>query len=595
MNQEQTRVRILGITPYEGMHTAMERAAEDMPGIDLDVYTGDLEAGVAIVREHQAEDYDCILSRGGTAQLIQQVTDIPVVEIPVSVYDVLRTIRLAGNYADQYAIVGFPNITETAHTLCDLLKNPVKIVTIRSAQEIGPVLSRLQAAGYRMVIGDMVTNTMARHLGMNAFLITSGVESLHAALEQAVSVSRSFRRLRQENLILSKVIGEEAGNILVLNERGQVSYRRNTDPSPEVLTLLREKIPEIPSNGTLQFYHNRIGTLYRVVAQLLKTGGANYYLFHYSTTQIPVRSEKSGLRSLNKSECEHLFNNSFYFLSGALGELEPKILSIAASRKPVMILGENGTGKERIASLLYLRGTQIGKPYVVVDCALVTDKVWDYLLNHYRSPLNDNGITIFFQNFESAPEARVSDLLAMIQTSDLARRSRLLFSCTCSEGDNLPEPAAKLIQVLACMILKLPTLRSRQDEIPSLASLYLGNLNLELGKQISGFEAQAIEQLRRFRWPGNYTQFKRVIQELATVTDSYYIRKTDVAEILSRERTLAAPVRQEEAKLPSLTLKQIIRQAVEQALQENSGNQTAAARQLGIGRTTLWRYLNQEE
>lgn len=86
-----------------------------------------------------------------------------------------------------------------------------------------------------------------------------------------------------------------------------------------------------------------------------------------------------------------------------------------------------------------------------------------------------------------------------------------------------------------------------------------------------------------------------MIQELATVTDSYYIRNTDVAEILSRERALSAPARQEETKLPSLTLKQIIRKAVEQALQENNGNQTAAARQLGIGRTTMWRYLNNEE
>ena len=277
-----------------------------------------------------------------------------------------------------------------------------------------------------------------------------------------------------------------------------------------------------------------------------------------------------------------------------LGELEPKILSIAATRKPVMIIGETGTGKEQIALLLYLRSTLSNRPYIVVDCAQATDKVWDFLLNHYNSPLNDNGNTIFFQNFESASEVQAWDLLASIQASDLAGRNRLLFSCTCPEGDRLPDSAEKLVQQLACLILTLPTLRSRQDEIPSLASLYLGNLNLELGKQISGFDAHAIEQLRRFPWPGNYTQFKRVIQELATVTDSYYIRNTDVAEILSRERRLAAPARQEDSKQPSLTLKQIIRQAVEQALQDNGGNQTAAARQLDIGRTTLWRYLNNE-
>ena len=259
-------------------------------------------------------------------------------------------------------------------------------------------------------------------------------------------------------------------------------------------------------------------------------------------------------------------------------------------------LPDNTTAQKLYSHLVLVVTVRVPEGIIQdVDCTMATDKVWDFLLNHYNSPLNDNGITIFFQNFESAPDARAWDLLTLIQASDLAGRNRLLFSCTCPEGDSLPVSTAKLIQQLACLILTLPTLRSRQDEIPSLASLYLGNLNLELGKQISGFDAHAIEQLRRFRWPGNYTQFKRVIQELATVTDSYYIRNTDVAEILSRERALSAPARQEEAKQPSLTLKQVIRQAVERALQENGGNQTAAARQLGIGRTTMWRYLNNEE
>ena len=593
MKQLSEQIRILGIAPYEGMRTAMERAVESSPDIHLDVYTGNLEEGLAIVREHQAEDYDCIISRGGTAQMIQQVTQIPVVEIQLSVYDVLRTMKLAENYADRYAIVGFSNITETAHTLCDLLKSPVKIVTIHNAQETGPVLTRLQTAGCKVVIGDMVTNTMARELGMSAFLITSGAESLRTALEQAVSISRSFRRLRQENLFLAKALGEEVGNILVLDEDGQVYYPQNAEPAAELLALLRGKIPEIPAHDMLRFYHNRGGKLYRVAAQLLKIGGRNHYLFHYSAAQIPLRSGKSGLRSFGRSECEHQFNNSFYYLSGALGELEPKILSMAATRKPVMILGEMGTGKEQIARLLYLRSPLSSRPFVVVDCALASDKTWDFLLNHYSSPLNDSGNTIFFQNFEAVSETHAQDLLALIQSAALEGRQRLLFSCTCPEGDKLPDTAAQLMQMLACLILTLPTLRSREDEIPSLASLYLGSLNLELGKQISGFDAHAIEQLRRFRWPGNYTQFKRVIQELATVTDSYYIRNAAVTEILGRERSLASP-RQEAPRLPSLTLKQITRQAVEQALQENDGNQTAAARQLAIGRTTLWRYLNDE-
>ena len=66
-------------------------------------------------------------------------------------------------------------------------------------------LERLQQGGYRMVVCDMVTHTIAREMGFDAFLITSGVESLHAAIDQAVNISSWFGHLRQENLFLRSI------------------------------------------------------------------------------------------------------------------------------------------------------------------------------------------------------------------------------------------------------------------------------------------------------------------------------------------------------------------------------------------------------
>ena len=100
----ETHTRILGIAPYDGMRTAMEQAAQAYPNVELEVYTGDLEEGQAIVQRMAPNSYDCIISRGGTATLIRQVTDLPVVDIHISVYDVLRTMKLAENYTSLYAI-----------------------------------------------------------------------------------------------------------------------------------------------------------------------------------------------------------------------------------------------------------------------------------------------------------------------------------------------------------------------------------------------------------------------------------------------------------------------------------------------------------
>ena len=149
---------------------------------------------------------------------------------------------------------------------------------------------------------------------------------------------------------------------------------------------------------------------------------------------------------------------------------------------------------------------------------------------------------------------------------------------------------------LGCLALNLPSLRSRSDEIPSLASLYLSNLNLELGKQISGFEPKAIEMLRQYPWPNNYTQFKNLLRSLTTLTTGPYIRSSTVVELLAKERALRAPHNTAQpvdpvGANPNQTLEEIIRSAVQQTVAAHGGNRAAAARQLGISRTTLWRYL----
>lgn len=105
-------IRILGIAPFESIRAAMERVArEEFPAVRFEAYTGDLEEGVKIAQRLSKENYDVVISRGGTAELLKKETTLPVVEITFSVYDILRAIKMAENYNSLYAIVGFPSIT----------------------------------------------------------------------------------------------------------------------------------------------------------------------------------------------------------------------------------------------------------------------------------------------------------------------------------------------------------------------------------------------------------------------------------------------------------------------------------------------------
>lgn len=593
---EQSKIRILGIAPYDGMRTAMERAAEAYPQIQLDAYTGDLEAGVAIVQQTPPNTYHCVISRGGTAALIRKVTDLPVVDINISVYDVLRTIKLAQNYTSLYAIVGFPSITEPAHTLCSLLGYDLDILTVHSTDEVTNTLQRLQEGGYRMVVCDMVTHTVARQLGLDAFLITSGMESLHTAFDQALSISEWYSQQRREIMLLRRITQGQNGRAIMLNSDGTVFYASPNDPPKELLEQLRSHMAEIPTNGTLKFYYTEHDLLYSITAQVFVVDEARRYLFYCIPSRIPLHTNWAGLRSMNRGECEYLFTNSFYSLSGALGALGAEIESLSSVRQPIMISGEPGTGKEQIARHLYLHSSLVNKPLVVVNCALMNEKSWDFLLNHYSSPLNATDNTVYFQNLESIADARVPELLAAIKETGLARRVRLIFSCACRTEGIVPDVLRKFTERLGCLSLSLPPLRSRQDEIPSLASLYLSSLNLELGKQISGLEPRAIEMLRQYSWPTNYTQFKNILRTLASTTSGAYVTAAQVAELLGRERTLRRPAEPTHAEVRSdRTLDEIVTEVVQQAVAAHNGNRAAAARQLGISRTTLWRYLGRME
>ena len=590
---EQTVTRILGVAPYEGLQTIMERVAEDFPDVQLESFVGDLEQGVSIVRDRSDEHYDAIISRGGTAERIQKITDIPVISVQVSVYDILRAIKLAENYNKLYAIVGFPSITQPAHTLCDLLDMDADIITVHNEQETVETLDRLKLGGYKMIIGGMGTHTLARQKGFDAFLITAGMESVYDAFQQAISFSRRFHQLQRENLFLKRITRDRSGNTIVLSENGELHFYTREAPSAQEIQMMKKRIPEIPPTAPLKFYKHESGTLYRVTARTLRLGSEKIYSFQYLASQVPLRSVNNGIRAFSEVEVLQLFMNSFYSISGAMGALEKQLNAIAPTRQPVMILGEPGTGKEQIARALYLRGPNVKSPFIVIDCSLMNEKGWDFLFSNPASPLNDDSGTVYFQNFGLFPEQYRKDLLAVLSETDISKRLRLLFSCIHQQNEPVPETVRLVTARLGCLTLTLPTLRSRADEIPSLSSLYLSNLNMELGKQIIGFDPSAAELLLQYEWPNNYTQFKQVLQELATLTDSAYIRRSAVMDILSRERSAhRKPAPRLSGEFTPQTLDEITRQAIEQTIEALGGNQTAAAKQLGISRTTLWRYLS---
>lgn len=592
MGRDGGRIKVLAVAPYDGLRAALEKAAAEYPQLLLDTCTGDLEEGAELVKRGEMDGYDVILSRGGTAELIREMTDIPVVSIRCSVYDVLRAIQMAENYAKEYALVGFPTVTEPAHVLCTLLGRQLEIVTVHSAREVGAALDRLRENGCRTVVSDMAAHTGAQERGLEAFLITSGPESLRMALEEALSVSRRFRRLTEENFFLRQA-AREAGDTVILDQAGEVCYSSWEKLGEGELEQLRRRMSELSPGRRTAFYQEEGSGLYQVTARVFWTGEARYYLFCRRPSPMPLNVVRPGIQVQQAAEVSRLAQWDLAPLRWEEHRLEKTLEQW--SGQPVLLLGERGTGKDRMARRLYLRGGRSRESFVTVDMGQMEEKNWAFLLSHEASPLNAPEGTVYFSHLERAPEGYLAQLAQLLEGMG-SKGPGLILTCQTGRGQAVPETVEALAARLGSLPVWLEPLRDRWEELPALAGRYLQQLNLELGKQLVGFEPRAMELLQKWTWPGNVPQFCRLLRELAAMTSSPYIRGEDMARVLEREGepVLGSSAGKEEA-LPGPTLEEITRRAIARRVAACGGNQTAAAAALGISRTTLWRYLRRTE
>ena len=492
-------------------------------------------------------------------------------------------------------MVAFDNITANARLLCDLLDYDIDIRTVDDGPEAEAILAGMQQDCCEAILCDAVSNAAAKRLGFNSFLITSGPDSIRQAFEQALFLCRSQTHLREENLFFRELLHGQIGQTIVLDDNGHLYLSTLEHPSQGLLDLLKRELPESRKEEERRIIRNLDGMLYSIRSRRVTSGSLSRTAFFFAARKSPLSPNQTGIRFSTRPEAEAAFYSSIFSFAGTIRDFQDDIDRISRSSAPVMVTGEDGTGKESIVSVLYLRGALQNNPLVSVNCSLLNEKSWDFLLENHHSPLADEDITIYFSSIDALSPERRQQLLAALSEMDVCRRNRVLFSCVCQPGEYTSAAGSLFMNKLCCLSLFLPPLRQLSDRIPALVNLSLSHLNADLPRQLVGAEPEALALLQSFRWPHNYTQFRRVMGELAVTAAGQVITAQDVRDILRKERHMGAfSPTAENASAPldlSRPLAEITQDVARRVLEENSGNQTAASRQLGISRTTLWRLL----
>jgi len=592
----ENRIRVLAVAPYEGMNELITRVAQEMPDMDITKVTGDLGEGVKAAREVIDRGFDVIISRGGTADLLDEAFNLPVINVDVSGYDFVRVIKLAQSSSGRAAVVGFAKITVGASIICDLLKSSYRIYTVSHEREVDRVLEKLQREGYSVIIGDYVTVKAARRRSMNAILVTSGRESIQKALNDARQICRYVGRARGYSRRLEEGLGALGDAVFILSDRGEEVFVSAGEADRAPLGEAIRSLAATPSAAGCESIVRISDVTWRVSSRPLGGGGTIFTARRMAdcgftfASGVHVRSGKAGVQAPFAAFAarEEPFSSTI-----------DRARALGASRAPIYIWGDRGTGKSMLAYAIHLSSPVSPRLFITVDCALTDAAAWEALLGPIGgdggdgSPLVENPPgTLYIKNIDRLPPAAARRLRELFEGDAAVRGWRLISSAEASP-ETLAEGAADpvLARETAGFPLRIPSLGERRESMGDLAALMIADADDRYGREVVGLEPDALERIKDFDWEYNIDQLREVMTELVLSCRSSYITSREVARALDKRGERRAPQRGPISR--SMTMRQIEAEIIKQVLAEENGNQSRAAKRLDISRSTMWRKLKE--
>ena len=286
---------------------------------------------------------------------------------------------------------------------------------------------------------------------------------------------------------------------------------------------------------------------------------------------------------------------------------------LARSDSPILLSGESGTGKELLARAVHELSYRNDKPYVAVNCAALPDTLVESELFGYRRgaftdakqhkpgrfALADRG-TLFLDEIGDLPLELQVKLLRVIEggeyqplgSTETLRADVRIITAT---NKDLFEQMGKgrfredLFFRINVVHIDVPPLRQRKEDIPLLIRHFLKKLNQKRNKRIGGLSPSAEALLHQYAYPGNVRELENVLEYATIVCKGFLIEPQHLPAYLLKKQPVVSS--ESSPKLAPFDLRQVQKEDILQALREHQWNREAAARALGISRTTLWRKL----
>ena len=587
------KFRILCIPPYEGMRDLIDNIAARRSDVELLVHQGNLEEGLKIVREKMKGSIDAIISRGCTTELIRENVSLLTYDIAPSVYDILRIIRTAQETGEKYAVVGYQSITQAAKMLRNIIQYDFRVCTIHSEEECLENVSLLKNEGFGLIVGDMMAVNVAREMELHSLLVTSGIESINTAIDATIDILQNYDSMNQRIDLFTEMLNSAPEQIVVYEASGNLYFNSPGELPDEIREVLEKNISTVIARGHLNMIRRRNRIIYTIQGNRFQIKGMDFCSYRIKVDQKTDMYDKYSIQEISAGQdmpdtypLEYYLGNDAYYVS--LRELCQRYADMP---QPVLILGDRGTGKERIGHYIYSHSRLRQSSLIVIDAGLLDEKGWKYILESDYSPLNTTGITIYFKRMELIPPIWRNRLMIYLKESDLFRTNRVIFAYLYLDA-RAPEDDLYLYlnDNINCLRVILPSLAERKQEIPSLVGLYINVCNIEHGTQVMGFTPDAMLLMQNYHWTRNNHQLFQVVKDLVLNSEAAYISVDSVRRLLEKKESPADIVQQPQINLDR-TLEEIEREIVQTVFEQENMNQSRTAKRLGISRSTVWRLM----
>ncbi len=609
---------------------------------DFSVFLGSMDEAFEFIDSVDLGEIDVILSRGATANMLEASNlGIPLVNIPISDVEVMTALNVARTLVDkeplQIAYIGFTVTYNQIRAYLEAMGMSIAHYEIANNREIRETLGRIKGR-VDVIVSGMATCTVAKEFGIPAVEIGCERKSLEQAVKRALEMQAAMHNERKNaeeqhviiNAVRDGIVSIDARyDIVMCNSQAAQIFGRNDISGRNIFavcpSLPRTFVEEVLESGIPQSgYLLEIGRQKYAVSLTpitIKKRVTNAIFFLQSVEALQENEATVRKRLYLKGNVAQYRFEDIKGVSPVMRKTLDTARAFADIQANVLIIGETGTGKELFAQSIHNASHRRNGPFVAVNCGaipthLMESELFGYIEGAFTGARKGgkpglfelaHGGTIFLDEIaELDPFCQVI-LLRALQEKQIRRVGgeavipvdvRVVAAC----NKNLHELVLAgrfrrdLYYRLNVLMLGVPPLRMRAGDVAHLAEHYLDRFNAAFGKKVR-FTPGAIAALEEFSWDGNVRQLVNFCERITAIASDGELDAECVRLELAGsyaypglESGPAVPIGREEAYLV-LGGKPLAKSHVIDLLEKCGGNRSAAARELGVGRTSFWRAL----